>query len=164
MRITTIFPSTTSAQPNVPAAASSKSASMFIGKRHRGSQSTSGSSHGNKRKFGRGSHGGSSLDISGRRGLVRIDENLDIINVRALTLQLLKLGFDPDEVAQDTRDELRGLLLELRYPVALRMGFNVLSVSSPLQQSGLNAAGVVIREKSGSRRNSIPGLYSRRIR
>ncbi|KAF6777609.1 hypothetical protein AHF37_03113 [Paragonimus kellicotti] len=160
MRITTIFPATTSAQPNLHAPAA-KSATMLIGKRNRGQQSAT-NSHGNKRKFGRGSHGDSSLDVGGRRGLVRIDENLDIINVRALTLQLLKLGFDPDEISQDTRDELRGLLLELRYPVALRMGFNRLSISPCIQQTGSEATPMT-RERGGSHGSSSSGSYNRRV-
>ncbi|KAF8561412.1 hypothetical protein P879_03099 [Paragonimus westermani] len=160
MRITTIFPATTSAQPNLQAPAT-KSATMFIGKRNRGQQSAT-NSHGNKRRFGRGSHGDSSLDVGGRRGLVRIDENLDIINVRALTLQLLKLGFDPDEISQDTRDELRGLLLELRYPVALRMGFNRLSISPCIQQTGSEATPMT-RERGGSHGSFSNGSYSKRV-
>ncbi|TGZ55039.1 hypothetical protein CRM22_010521 [Opisthorchis felineus] len=117
MRITTIFPAT-SAQQN-PCVPPHKS-----GKRARAPNSH-GHSSGTRRRLGRGSHHGSGLEgMGGRGGLVRIDENLEVLHIRAVTMQLLKLGFDPDEVSQDMRDELRNLLTELRYPTSLQMGFN----------------------------------------
>ncbi|CAH8570392.1 unnamed protein product [Heterobilharzia americana] len=63
-----------------------------------------------------------------RNGVVYRTENLDVILLRALTFQMLKIGFDVGEIQQETRDELRNLLEELRYPSMLCMGFN----SAPL--------------------------------
>ncbi|VEL11716.1 unnamed protein product [Protopolystoma xenopodis] len=57
-------------------------------------------------------------------GLVRHDEMLDVLRLRAYTLQMLKLAFDPDEVGHELREELRSLLKSLRYPATLRLGFN----------------------------------------
>ncbi|TPP56399.1 Myotubularin protein 13 [Fasciola gigantica] len=120
MRITTVFPATTSAQPNPYAPSQRRAGTLFTVKRSRAAGPMS------KRKGGyRGtSASGGGVEVGGRKGLVRFDENLDVIALRALTLQLLKLGFDPDEITPDTRDELRSLLNELRYPSTLRMGFN----------------------------------------
>lgn len=63
-----------------------------------------------------------------RHGVVYRTENLDVLLLRALTFQMLKIGFDVGEIQPETRDELRSLLEELRYPSMMCMGFN----SAPL--------------------------------
>ncbi|CAL8101323.1 unnamed protein product [Calicophoron daubneyi] len=119
IRTTTVFPATTSAQPNVYTT-SERTATIFTGKRSRG-LSAVGSRHKHRGQK-------NSLELSSRKGFVRIDENLYVLSIRALSMQLLRLGFDPDEVPSDTREELQNLLVQLRYPTALRLGFNLSTV------------------------------------
>uniref|UniRef100_A0A5K4FFU9 Myotubularin-related protein 13 n=1 Tax=Schistosoma mansoni TaxID=6183 RepID=A0A5K4FFU9_SCHMA len=63
-----------------------------------------------------------------RHCVVYRTENLDVLLLRSLTFQMLKIGFDVGEIQPETRDELRNLLEELRYPSMMCMGFN----SAPL--------------------------------
>ncbi|KAK4470174.1 hypothetical protein MN116_005754, partial [Schistosoma mekongi] len=69
-----------------------------------------------------------STTTTNRRGVIYRTENLDVLLLRSLTFQMLKIGFDVGEIQPETRDELRSLLEELRYPSMICMGFN----SAPL--------------------------------
>ncbi|TNN07981.1 Myotubularin-related protein [Schistosoma japonicum] len=69
-----------------------------------------------------------STTTTNRRGIIYRTENLDVLLLRSLTFQMLKIGFDVGEIQPETRDELRSLLEELRYPSMICMGFN----SAPL--------------------------------
>lgn len=51
-------------------------------------------------------------------------ETLDVYRLRALTMQMMRLGFDPDEVPSEARDELRRVLIELRFHAIIGLGFN----------------------------------------
>ncbi|CDS40960.1 myotubularin protein 13 [Echinococcus multilocularis] len=54
-------------------------------------------------------------------------ETLDIYRLRALTMQMMRLGFDPDEVPSEARDDLRHLLVELRFHAIIGLSFNSLN-------------------------------------
>ncbi|VDP99259.1 unnamed protein product [Trichobilharzia regenti] len=75
-----------------------------------------------------------------RHGVMYRTENLDVILLRALTFQMLKIGFDIGEVQQETREELRSLLEELRYPSMLCMGFNSAPLGLILSRSNSSSA------------------------
>lgn len=51
-------------------------------------------------------------------------ETLDVYRLRALTMQMMRLGFDPDEVPSEARDDLRRLLVELRFNAEIGLSFN----------------------------------------
>lgn len=59
-----------------------------------------------------------------RCGLTRFDDSLYVLNIRSLTMQMVRLGFDLDDVTMDTVDALRHVLERLRYPESLQLGFN----------------------------------------
>ncbi|VDM31890.1 unnamed protein product [Hydatigera taeniaeformis] len=54
-------------------------------------------------------------------------ETLDVYRLRALTMQMMRLGFDPDEVSSEARDELRRVLIELRFQAVIGLSFNSLN-------------------------------------
>lgn len=63
-------------------------------------------------------------------------ESLDVYRLKSLTIQMLRLGFDPDEVASDAREEMRLVLQDLRFQAQLHLGFNVmLGARLPLLQA-----------------------------
>uniref|UniRef100_A0A183SX77 Myotubularin phosphatase domain-containing protein n=1 Tax=Schistocephalus solidus TaxID=70667 RepID=A0A183SX77_SCHSO len=64
----------------------------------------------------------------------RSGDLLDVIRLRSLTMQMLRLGFDPDEVTSEARDELRFMLMELRFNARLNLSFNTLALPSQHQQ------------------------------
>ncbi|VDL19628.1 unnamed protein product [Hymenolepis diminuta] len=87
----------------------------------------------------------------GKRGGVAISssssaETLDVYRLRALTMQMMRLGFDPDEVSSEARDYLRRLLVELRFHAIIGLGFNGLPASRALD-------GVVITDASNRSRS-----------
>eukprot|EP00108_Taenia_solium_P002239 TsM_000999000 transcript=TsM_000999000 gene=TsM_000999000 len=58
-------------------------------------------------------------------------ETLDVYRLRALTMQMMRLGFDPDEVPSEARDELRRVLVELRFHAIIGLSFNSLNSRAP---------------------------------
>ncbi|KAL3318922.1 hypothetical protein Ciccas_002414 [Cichlidogyrus casuarinus] len=69
-------------------------------------------------------------------GLVKKEETLDVFRLQAFSgLQLLRLAFDPAEVTQTIRSEFKSLLMLVRYPKLLNLGFN--PVTCPSSGSGL---------------------------
>uniref|UniRef100_A0A5K3EUF0 UDENN domain-containing protein n=2 Tax=Mesocestoides corti TaxID=53468 RepID=A0A5K3EUF0_MESCO len=61
-------------------------------------------------------------------------EILDVYRLRALNMQMLRLGFDPDDVPSEAREELRHLLVELRFHAHIGLSFNTLSPPRTLNQ------------------------------
>ncbi|CAH8857832.1 unnamed protein product [Trichobilharzia szidati] len=95
-----------------------------------------------------------------RHGVMYRTENLDVILLRALTFQMLKIGFDIGEVQQETRDELRSLLEDLRYPSMLCMGFNSAPLGLILSRNSssvdLHSAGMQGSESHNNNKASMP--------
>lgn len=81
-----------------------------------GGASSLGEKH-SKLRGGRGISSSSSSEI------------LDVYRLRALTMQMMRLGFDPDEVSSEARDDLKRLLIDLRFHAVIGLSFNALHAS-----------------------------------
>ncbi|CAH8512381.1 unnamed protein product [Schistosoma turkestanicum] len=129
IQIVTAFQSSSSTNPNPVATITSgfRSATLFVGKKSK-SHTMQYKNAASSKYFSPSLRPMYSTTTSNSRGVIYRTENLDVLLLRALTFQMLKIGFDVGEIQPETRDELRSLLEELRYPSMMCMGFN----SAPL--------------------------------
>ncbi|KAL7061824.1 hypothetical protein AAHC03_0763 [Spirometra sp. Aus1] len=139
-RITTIVP-TTSAFESSPSMASTRTGGRS------GRTVDGGSKRSTPHQTVHGSNGhttGGSVAVpaavssGGVLNGLRSGDLLDVIRLRSLTMQMLRLGFDPDEVTSEAREELRFVLMELRFNARLNLSFN--TVVPPSQHQHLKEA------------------------